>query len=335
MRVHRRGFRLWAGLLLLTGLLAACGEPDPLFSTPAAQVGAEPGGRILFVSDGDVYQWDGRISRITTGERAKSPTWAPAGDRFAYVRMFEGYSEIIIADRTGAPLLQVTQNQPDDIPHSEEFAFNAAWAFDPVWSPAGEQLIFVSDKGGLDPFSDPLYLWYVENWDIPPYPLPASTAFGLLQEHPTLSPDGNVAAFVTRVEVNNTTRNTEIWTLDLNTGAAEALISSPDGAYAPNWSHDGNHIAYIQRDGTANDVWVKPLDGGDPYRLTDIGTCASPVWSPDGRFIAFFRMRDGQFEAAFIEVTLGDDGRLIASEPRRLFTAANIDAPSGMSWIGD
>jgi dipeptidyl aminopeptidase/acylaminoacyl peptidase len=331
--VTQRRSRLAFIILSVMLMLAACGEPDPMFSTPLAQTGAEPVGKILFVADGDIHQWDGRVTRITSDEHAKSPTWAPAGDRFAYVRMFEGYSELVVADSSGRLLLQVTEHEPNDIPHTEEFAFNAAWAFDPVWSPAGEQLIFVSDKGGLDPFSDPLFLWYVEDWDIPPYALPASTAFGLLQENPTLSPDGDVAAFVTRVEVSNTARTTEIWTLNLNTGAAEALVSHPEGAYDPNWSHDGQNIAYVQRTEGRNDVWIKPVDGGESYRLTDVGTVVSPVWSPDDRFIAFFRIRDGQFEAAYVELSREGDGRVQASEPRRLFTATNIDAPSGMTWV--
>jgi TolB protein len=319
-------------LMLAAFMLAACGEPDATFLTPAPDTGAAPSGKIIFVASRDIHVWDGRVTKITSGDDARSPSWSPAGDRFVYVRMFEGYSELIVADRNGNPLVQVTQNQPDDEPHSEEFAFNAAWAFDPVWSAAGEQLIFASDKGGLDPFSDPLYLWYSERWDVAPYLLPASEALGMMQESPTLSPDGNTAAFVTRETVTETLRTTEIWTLDLNSGEAEPLVVHPDGAYSPAWSPDGVNIAYIQRDDTSNDVWIMPVDDGEAYQLTNVGTAASPVWSPDGNFLAFFRVRDGKFEAAYVEISRGTDGRLVASEPNRLFTADNIDAQSGMSW---
>lgn len=329
----RRG-TTWTLLACITALaLMACGEPDEAFLTPDTSAGALPSGKILFVAGNNVHVWDGQVTRLTSGEVARSPSWAPVGDRFVYVRMFEGYSELIIADRSGSPLLQVTDNRPDFEPHTEEYALYAAWALDPVWSPQGEQLLFISDKGGLDPFSSPLYMWYSEGWDIPPYVLPASESLGILQESPTLSPDGDTAAFVTRETVTETERTTEIWTLDLNTGDAEQLIVHPGGAYSPAWSPDGLHIAYIQRDGADNDVWIQPIDGSDPYRLTSVGTAAAPVWSPDGNFIAFFRIRDGNFEAAYVELTEGADGRLIASEPNRLFTASDIDAPSGMSWV--
>ncbi|MCO5176316.1 MAG: hypothetical protein M9890_04980 [Thermomicrobiales bacterium] len=48
--------------------------------------------------------------------------------------------------------------------------------------------------------------------------------------------------------------------------------------------------------------------------------------------IVFFRERDSTFEAWYVEVT-EEGGKLVASEPQRLFTASNIDAASGMSWI--
>lgn len=322
-------------LLVCNFLLAACGEPDPAFLTPVAQTGASPDGRILFVAEQSVHVWNGGITRLTNGETARSPSWAPAGDRFVYVRMFEGFSDLIIANSAGDQLLQVTQNEPNTQPHTEEFALLAAWAFDPVWSPVGEELIFVSDKGGLDPFSDPLYMWYSESWDIPPYPLPASEALGILQESPTLSPNGGMAAFVTRETVSDTVRTTEIWTLDLETGIAEPLVQHPGGAYSPAWSPDGNDIAYVQRDGTNNDIWIQPVDGGEPYRLTEVESVASPTWSPDGNFIAFFHLRDGAFQASYVELQRDSSGRISASEPQRLFTANHIDAQSGMSWIAD
>ncbi|HUG13750.1 MAG TPA: DPP IV N-terminal domain-containing protein [Thermomicrobiales bacterium] len=325
----------FVALMIAAIAIAACGEPDSTFLTPDANTGASPSGQILFVADNSIHVWNGRINRLTSGEDARSPSWAPAGDRFVYVRMFEGYSELIVANRNGEPLLQVTNNNPGYEPHTEEYALYAAWAFDPVWSPLGEQLIFASDKGGLDLFSSPLYLWYSEDWEIQPYALPASEALGLLQESPSLSPDGAVAAFVTRETVSDTVRTTEIWTIDLDTGDAEQLIVHPDGAYSPAWSPDGHDIAYVQRDGTSNDIWIRPVDGGAPYRLTDVGTCASPVWSPDGNMIAFFQLRDAEFEAVYIELSRDADGHITATEPSRLFSADGIDAQSGMSWIAD
>jgi TolB protein len=322
--------------VLLSVVLLACGTVDPTLSeTPDGSVGADPSGRILFVAEHHVQVWDdGSIKQLTRDEYdARSPSWAPAGDRFAFVSMADGYSDLIVADANGNPLVQVTDNQPADELFSEEYAFNATWAFDPVWSPAGEQIIFVSDRTGLDPYADPLFLWYSETWDAPPYLLEASANLDRMQENPTLSPSGEQVAFVVRTEATDTRRNTEIWTLDLETAERAVLVTHPDGAYDPAWSPDGNNVAYIQRNGSANDVWIAPIDGQAPYQLTSVGTCVSPVWSPDGRFIAFFRERDGNFEAWYVELSGDPTTRLTASEPRKLFEARAIDTTSGMSWI--
>lgn len=324
--------------LLVGMLLVACGEPDETLGTPQAQQqgqsNTKPSGEILFVSDHNISLWDGDIKQLTSGEHAASPSWAPVGDRFAYVRVGEAFSDVIIARRDGAPLLAVTEgHQPDLEEFSEEYVANASWAWDVEWSPAGEQLIYVSDKGQFDQYSRPLYLWYSETFDVGPYMLNASAEIGATQEMPAFSPDGDTVAFVVRNEREFGNRVSEIWLLDLNSATWESFVESPEGSYAPDWAPDAQNIVYVQRTGTSNDLWIAPLDGSEPYQITEIGSVASPVWSPDGKFIAFFRENKGNFEAWYVEVTPDENGRLTASEPEHLFSADDIDTVSGMSWI--
>lgn len=345
-RIHRRPLLVALGLMLLAPLLlSACGQADAQFETPVSQVGADPSGRILFVADEEVRMWDGgdirQITEVDDEREALSPTWAPDGQRFAYVQSdrSKGYSDLYVANLDGGTLKQVTDNAPDLDPYSQEFVCNAYWVADPVWDPAGERIIWASDRGGWEYWddcaarlSDPMFLWYSETWDAEPYILQATADLNLAQEGPTLSPNGQMAAFVVREDVTDSLHNPQIWTLDMNTAETKLLVDHPSGAFDPAWSPDGNNIAYIQRDGTANDVWIAPADGSEPYRLTNVGTCVSPTWSPDGRFLAFFRESDGNFEAAYVEVEGGADGHVTASEPKRLFSAENISTISGMSW---
>lgn len=323
-------------LLLLSMILVACGQPDPeVEAMELGQSDGDPSGRILFVSEGNVHVWqNGNIDRLTGDGNAASPSWSPAGDRFAYVVVHDAYSDILVARNSGETLVVVTDgHRPDLDEFSQEFVENAAWAMDVDWSQVGEQLIYVSDKGGFDEYSRPLYLWYSETFEVPPYQLNASAGISATQESPVLSPDGNTVAFVVRNEYSLGVRVAEIWLLDLNSATYEQFIVSDDGAYAPEWSPDGEHLTFIQRIGQGNEVWIAPVDGSSPpYQITNVGSAASPVWSPDGRFIAFFNVVDGEFEAWYVEVTEGDDGLFIASEPKKLFGANDIDAPSGMSW---
>jgi len=246
------------GAKLVGMLLVACGEPDETLGIPQAQQqgqsDSKPSGEILFVSDHNISLWDGDIKQLTSGEHAASPSWAPVGDRFAYVRVGEAFSDVIIARRDGAPLLAVTEgHQPDLEEFSEEYVANASWAWDVEWSPAGEQLIYVSDKGQFDQYSRPLYLWYSETFDVGPYMLNASAEIGATQEMPAFSPDGDTVAFVVRNEREFGNRVSEIWLLDLNSATWESFVESPEGSYAPDWAPDAQNIVYVQRTGTSND----------------------------------------------------------------------------------
>lgn len=323
-------------LLIASMVLAACGEPDPEIEGLAqtGQASNTPTGEILFVADNDVMLWDGDVKRITEGVHASSPSWAPAGDRFAYVAVHDAFSDVVIARRDGSPLVLVTDgHQPDLEEFTEEYVEAASWAWDVDWAPTGEQLVYVSDKGGFDKYSRPLHLWYSETFEVSPYLLNASAEIGVTQESPAIAPDGDTVAFVVRNEYEAGSRVSEIWLLDLNRATYEQLVTSDDGSYSPEWSPDGDHLVYIQRTDQANDVWIAPVDGDEPYQLTTIGSCAAPVWSPDGRFITFFRENQGEFEAWYVEVTEDEDGRFTASDPEFLFKADNIDTTSGMSWI--
>jgi len=57
------------------------------------------------------------------------------------------------------------------------------------------------------------------------------------------------------------------------------------------WHPNGKALCYLDpADGTKN-IWVKPLDGGKPYRLTNFPSekINYYAWSPDGRRLAVSR----------------------------------------------
>src|SRR5436309_5523237 len=67
------------------------------------------------------------------------------------------------------------------------------------------------------------------------------------------------------------------------------------------------HVAFIY----ADDLWVADLDGQNVRRLTsDIGVESHPVFSPDGKLIAFSAQYDGNTDVFTIPVDGGPPTRL-------------------------
>lgn len=94
---------------------------------------------------------------------------------------------------------------------------------------------------------------------------------------------------------------------DLMPGARLEVPPAPfGGPEAYNWSHDGREIAFTAKAETANEAWVTdlniytvPSDGGALRVITQSnkGADQNPVYSPDGKYIAYASQRRAGFEA--------------------------------------
>ena len=111
---------------------------------------------------------------------------------------------------------------------------------------------------------------------------------------PHFSPDGATIAFVvTTVDQKQNRRRSAIWTVAADGARAPvALTTSPQSSNNPRWSPDGKAIAFLSARPVAGDaaadaprtqVWLLPLAGGEPRRVTNLLNGASGFqWSPDG-----------------------------------------------------
>ena len=58
-------------------------------------------------------------------------------------------------------------------------------------------------------------------------------------------------------------------------------------------SPDGKTIAFMSDRSGSVEIWTMNSDGTAAKKLTDMGNCGSPRWSPDSRWIAFDAVREG------------------------------------------
>ena len=108
---------------------------------------------------------------------------------------------------------------------------------------------------------------------------------------PTITPDGKtVIAPVTSYDMKENKGLTDLWLWSIDGTMQRALTTHPASDSSPLLSPDGRILAFVsQRNGdTAPQVYMLPLAGGEPSRVTNVPTGVAQIkWFPDARRIAF------------------------------------------------
>src|SRR5260370_38316979 len=80
----------------------------------------------------------------------------------------------------------------------------------------------------------------------------------------------------------------------------------------PQVSPDGKWVAYTvatpdqEANRNASNIWVVSTTGGAPMQLTQSGHDTSPVWSPDGKTLAFLSSRNGDSQVYLLSMEGGE-----------------------------
>jgi serine/threonine-protein kinase len=105
-----------------------------------------------------------------------------------------------------------------------------------------------------------------------------------------------------------------------SSGKMQPIITAP-GAYAfPRFSPEGRKLVFVH----GTDIYVHDLERDTGTRLTFTGSSSAPVWTPDGKHIAFY---SGGNSISWIR----SDG---AGEPQRLLESQNVVFPGSFSPDG-
>lgn len=370
--LSRRGFLQLTGAGAALAALAACGaEPTPGVAPRVVPVGASAAdGRMLFVKntnenngkdDGIYLIENGGKSRRVIGEQGDDyalqyPRWSPDGTRFAYARVQNrgAYSNLWIANADGGNPQRITDfmsKRPykDNVEAQGLYVLESAIVVGISWS-RSNLITFASDR--LYPALRP---WIYDAPDQPPsqknlYVIPATANFSPANadvkfhiDDTALAPDGSAMAFVGFwVQPDDwSNRQTQIYLLDFGAKKYVQLTEMKWGAYAPAFSPDGQVIAFTGRpDYRVNDLHVMTRDGKNQTLVPTggaAGAARSPVWSPDGRRLAFLSGTEGgQFNIWAMDVNRPADGSPLTAanfgKAEKIADEKGIDARSGLSW---
>ncbi|MCA9872982.1 MAG: PD40 domain-containing protein [Anaerolineales bacterium] len=194
-----------------------------------------------------------------------TPDPLQTGGSLAFTWRRNGNSDIYLLPVGQAEPVRLTQHPAEDR--------------DPAWSPNGRQLAFTSRRDGN---------WEIYIYDLDSGDLRRVTNNLAFDGGPGWSPDGQWLVYEGYRE-----NNLDIYIIkaDLSEGPYR-LTENPAPDYAPVWSPGGRHIAFTSWRSGNQDIFVMSLNEVTDEAAVNVtaspgGQEEEPVFSPDGRFLAY------------------------------------------------
>lgn len=222
-----------------------------------------------------------RERRVITSHDAVQPNWSPNGHRLAFWgEQKGGHRDIWTVAADSGEITPVTDDEHID--------------WNPVWSPDGNYLYFLSNRGGE------MNLWRVaideRTGQLRGVPEPANLPSNNCQ-HVSFARNGNGLVY------GQTMQSENLWQLGFDSASGQVI-----GTAAPltqglkryalfSLAPNEQSFAYLARGEPQQDLFIANLTGAPLKRLTDdAAQDIIPRWSPDGKWIAFISDRSGKYE---------------------------------------
>jgi dipeptidyl aminopeptidase/acylaminoacyl peptidase len=262
----------------------------------------------------------GREREIIPDQDADRPRWSPDGKRFAFLSTKEGGSQVWIADFNDANGI-VTQKY--------KFTSIATEGSGEIWSPDGKNILFTSDVyPECDDAAEPEAECNAKKVRETEQSKVKALVFDhLLYRHWNAYKEGK------RTHIFTAALSAEITTgclgdpadphafscirdryRDLTPGDYDAPVFSLGGQDDYAFSPDGQEACYASNHdknpaaSTNNDLWIVPVTGGQAKNITADNSASdtSPLYSPDGRYIAYRAQQRPGYESDRFRLMLYD-----------------------------
>jgi Periplasmic component of the Tol biopolymer transport system len=240
---------------------------------------------------------------VAAGVDFHSTAWSPDGDWIAFVSGNSSFyggniapSALELVRAAGGPVMALT----------DSLDLNTS----PIWVPGRRSLLFISNRdGGRD-----VYQVFLTRSGASAGP-PVRLTTGLNPERISISADGRRLAWSVLTQTSN------IWSLPIpardSLSLSQARQETTGTQVIENFStsRDGHWLYYDSNRNGNQDIWRKPLAGGEPEVLTtDPADDFQPAISPDGREVAFHSMRTGNRDIFVVPAVGGPATRISTSQ---------------------
>jgi len=233
-----------------------------------------PDGKFIAFSGSDglylLSRTDSSVRRLTEAPQSTQdwgPAFSPDGKRVLFVRdnQLDLSNEIRSVSVGGGDWTGI-------------FSERGKITSPPQWSYDGRFVIFSSNRNGHPA------LWRI-SLDSPAEAIQVSEA-GSPAWDPAVSRRGYRLAF------ERLMRSLSIWQMDLTESDKRSYLavsstSDTDQGPGPQFSADGQKLAYMSDRSGTMEIWIANRDGSNPFQLTAVGGAGTPRWSPDNGAIAF------------------------------------------------